>query len=286
MNDTLINLAWTLGIRTFRLTRRAHLSTRLEPVFAKLADLIPSSKQDVDATLPNGAKLRMPPGYRDTRTVVTGLFQSDETRLLERLTRPGMTFLDVGAYVGYFTILASGWVGPAGHVYAFEPNSLAYEYLVRNIEANDCRNALAINKAVADRATTTSLVRDPKGPESFLTNTPADGDSVVETITLDSVFEAANWPAVDIMKINIEGSELLALLGMREISRRNPELRIVMEFNPTAMARAGVSREYLTVVLAELGFRRGQIVERDLAAIPSGELLPRDAAVYNILLTK
>lgn len=289
MNERIINLAWTVGVRTFRLARKVHLSTRLEPAFAKLANLIPASKQDVSAILPSGAKLWMPPGYRDTRTVVTGLFQIDETRLLERLTEPGMTFLDVGAYVGYFTVLASGWVGPAGRVYAFEPNSSAYQYLVRNIEANRCANALAINKAASDRATTMGLARDPKGPESFLTaatTTAGAGSVVVETITLDSILEAAKWPAVDIVKMNIEGSELVALTGMQEVGRRNPRLQLVMEFNPTAMARAGVSRADLTKALAALGFRRGQIVERDLAVLPPGELLPRDGAVYNILLTK
>lgn len=287
MNERIINLAWTVGVRTFRLARKAHLSTKLEPAFARLARFVPSSKQEVAATLRSGVTLWMPPGYRDTRTVVTGLFQRDETRLFRRLAQPGMTFLDVGAYVGYFTILASGWVGSAGRVYAFEPDTLAYHYLVRNISANACGNAFAINKAVSDRATTTSLVRDPKGPESFLTSGPPDaGSVVVETITLDSVLEEANWPAVDIMKMNIEGSELLALRGMQEISRRNPALHLVMEFNPTAMARVGVSREDLSDALTELGFRRGQIVERDLASIPSGSLLPRDGAVYNILLTK
>jgi FkbM family methyltransferase len=286
VEDRLINLVWTLGVRTFRLTRRAHLSTMVEPAFAKLAGILPTSKEDIQATLPTGARLRMPPGYRDTRTVVTGLFQSDETRLLQRLTRPGMTFLDVGAYVGYFTILASSWVGPEGHVFAFEPDSLAYEYLVKNIEANECSNVVAINKAVADRETTANLVRDPKGPESFLTNRPATGGSAVETTTLDSIFKAANWPTVGVIKINIEGSEPLALQGMKELSRRNPDLQLVMEFNPTAMARVGVSREYLTTLLNELGFRRGQIVERNLATTLSGELLPREPAVYNILLTK
>jgi FkbM family methyltransferase len=285
VNDRVVNLVWRLGVRTFRLTRRVHLSTTLGPAFTMFAGLVPTSKQDVSATLPNASKLWMPPGYRDTRTVVTGLFQSDETRLFERMIRPGMTFLDVGAYVGYFTILASTWVGPKGRVYAFEPDTLAYSYLVKNIEANRCANAVAINKAAADRAATAGLVRDPKGPESFLTPTPSAG-SPVETVTLDSVLETVNWPVVDVIKMNIEGSELFALRGMREISQRNPALNLVMEINPTAMARVGTSREALEAELVGLGFHRCQIVERDLADLPSGELVPRDAAVYNVLLTK
>jgi FkbM family methyltransferase len=198
-----------------------------------------------------------------------------------------MTFVDIGAYVGYFTILASRWVGNAGHVYAFEPDSLAYQFLLRNIEANGCANAVAINKALSDGAGTATLIRDPKGPETFLAVTPGDGDAVtVPTVTLDSFLESENWPPVDLAKMNIEGSELIALRGMKEVSQRNSRLQLVMEFNPAAMQRASVSREDLTTELAELGFRRGRVVERELEDVSGGQLLPTGRTVYNILLTK
>ncbi len=287
MKDKLINFIWNLGIRAFRLTRKANLSSKLEPVFTRFANLIPTTKQDVAASLPNGAKLWMPAGYRDTRTVVTGLFQRDETKLFQRLTRPGMTFVDVGAYVGYFTILASGLVGASGRVYAFEPDGFAYEYLVRNIHSNHCVNVVAINRAASASAGSVALMRDPRGPESFITNAPFDGASLMaETVTLDSFVEGEGWPTIDVVKMNIEGSELPALIGMREVSRRNPGLQLIMEFNPTAMQRAGVSREELAATLVQLGFRRGQVVERDLSVISGGDLLPKGSAVYNILLTK
>jgi FkbM family methyltransferase len=229
----------------------------------------------------------MPGGYRDARTVVTGLFQSDETRLLERLIRPGMTFVDVGAYIGYFTILASGFVGSGGRVYAFEPDDLAYHYLLRNVAVNGCGNAVTINKAVSDGTKTVTFIRDPKGPESFVTNAPFEDDSVVvETVSLDSFFGTHNWSPIDVVKMNIEGSELPALRGMTEVSGRNAGLQLIMEFNPVAMRRAGVSREELTETLGKLGFRRGQVVERKLEVIPHGDLLPSGSTVYNVLLTK
>ena len=286
MKDKLINFAWAQGIRAFRRARKANVSSRLEPALVAIAGLLPTA-HEVTATLPSGAALLMPAGYRDTRTVVTGLFQSEETKLFQRLAQPGMTFLDVGAYVGYFTILASGWVGASGHVYAFEPDAYAYQFLLRNIRSNNCVNAVAINKAVSDVVKTATLVRDPKGPETFLTHTPIGGDAfTIETVTLDSFLETENWPTVDLAKINIEGSELFALKGMNKLSHRSPGLQLVMEFNPAAMKRAGVSREDLTAALADLGFRRGQVVERDLETISAGQLLPAGSTVYNILLTK
>jgi len=287
MREKLIDGIWYLGVRAFRLTRKMHLSTRLEPLFIKASGLIPATRGELSASMPNGKRLLMPADYRDLRTVRNGLFQSDETKLFEELCRSGMTVIDVGAYVGYFTILASSLVGPRGRVYALEPETTAFEYLKRNIHLNECTNVVAINKAASDKATTVLLRRDPKGPESFVTDSlrAFDGETV-EALSLDSLLGADDWPRVDVVKMNIEGSELKALKGMRELSSRNPALQLVMEFNPTAMLRAGVSREDLTVTLSELGFRRGQIVERNLKEVPQPDLLPRVNTVYNIHLTK
>jgi FkbM family methyltransferase len=287
VKNKVINAAWRIGIRAFRLARKVGLSTILESAFARAARIVPATTQASVATLPNGDKLWMPAGYRDTRTVATGLFQEDETRLFQRLARPGMTFVDIGAYVGYFTILASGLVGATGRVYAFEPERLAYDYLLRNIATNDCNNAIAINRAASDGTKTAALIRDPTGPESFVANAPVAGDSVIiQTVSLDSFFDTEGWPSVDLVKMNIEGAELQALRGLKEVSLRNPALQLVMEFNPTAMQRANISREDLTLALRGLGFRHAQIVERGLEDIPSGDLLPRGGVVYNILLTK
>jgi FkbM family methyltransferase len=287
VTEKIANLAWSLGIRVFRMTRNANFSTRLVPALVRLAALVPATNHPTMATLPRGLTLWMPPGYRDTRTVVTGLFQQDETKLFERLVVPGTTVVDAGAYVGYFTVLSAALIGTRGRVYAFEPDSLAYDYLLRNITSNRCSNTIAINKAVSDRAGRLSMVRDPVGPESFVTTRLPDGQAmVVEAVTMDSFFETQNWPAVDIVKMNIEGSELFALRGMRELSLRNRALQVVMEFNPMAMTRAGVRREDLSGTLSQLGFRRAHVVERGLKLIPRGELLPTGSTVYNILLTK
>jgi FkbM family methyltransferase len=286
MKDRLTNLIWELGIRAFRLTRKANLSTALEPIFIRMARFIPASVQPQSATLRDGSILSMPPGYRDTRTVIVGLFQEAESNLLNRLVLPGMTFVDIGAYVGYFTVLASRLVGANGHVYAFEPDALAFEYLTKNLAANKATNVTAFRKAVADRTAQAILVRDPVGPESYLAVQPAeDVSQVVDAVSLDSVFEDLKWPPVDIVKMNIEGSEYLALKGMRGVSQRNPNMQLVMEFNPSAMQRANVEPAELTQVLKQLGFRSGRVVERDLQSVDD-QLVPKGGAVYNILLTK
>jgi FkbM family methyltransferase len=276
-----------LGIRAFRLSRAAHLSRPLEPVFERLATFIPVSGESVQAILPSGATLAMPPGYRDTRTVATGLFQKAETELFQLLLHSGMTVADVGAYVGYFTVLASRLVGPGGSVFAFEPDDLAFGYLAKNVAQNACTNVVTVRKAVSDRTAVSSLVRDPRGPESYLSDEFVDAQSrQVETVSLDSFFEAMAWPRVDLVKMNIEGGELRALRGMTSFSGRNPNLHLIMELNPAAMRRAGVSRSDLTSALRQLGFQRCRIVERGLKDLTGTELVPSGGVVYNLLLTK
>src|SRR5439155_19017960 len=122
MRERAVTTLWKTGIRTFRLARRANVSTLVEPLFVYIAGILPTSTEAVSAKLPDGSTLRMPPGYRDTRTVIVGLFQEAETKLFKQLLGPGMTFVDIGAYVGYFSVIAAGLVGTLGRVYAFEPD--------------------------------------------------------------------------------------------------------------------------------------------------------------------
>jgi hypothetical protein len=73
---------------------------------------------------------------------------------------------------------------------------------------------------------------------------------------------------------------------MTELSHRNPQLQLVMEFNAPAMARVGITSGDLTAALAMLGFHQSQIVERELETVEHGDLLPTRPGVYNLLLTK
>jgi FkbM family methyltransferase len=178
-------------------------------------------------------------------------------------------------------------VANTGRVYAFEPNPSAYSYLSRNVAANGCRNVVPVQKAVSDRIGSLRLVADPVGPESFVTQEAdgADGPNV-EAIPLDDFFMQLGWPRVDIVKMNIEGGEYAALKGMTRLGERNPEMKLVMEFNPRALSRAGASRDQMEGVLRELGFRSSRVVEHGMKSIPPGDFLPRHPAVCNLLLTK
>jgi FkbM family methyltransferase len=215
------------------------------------------------------------------------MYEPEVTRLFERTLRGGMVVVDVGAYIGYYTVLASRLVGASGRIYAFEPNPLAVEYLKRNIEGNSCRNVVAIAMAVLDKSERAHLVSDPAGPESFIVRADTTGVQSLDvpTVSLDEFAEGEGWPAIDLVKMDIEGSEVPALRGMRRLSDRSSKLQLIVEYNPPAMARAGLARDSLRDVLVELGFRRCYVIERGMQLV-EGDILPSVNAVSNLFLTK
>ena len=146
----------------------------------------------------------------------------------------GMVFADIGANVGQFTLLAARLVGPDGHVFAFEPEIHNYESLQRNIQLNHFSNIKALRMALADYEGTASLHVHHDSSNSntgvhSLTPRPEwehrDVNSV-EVTTLDQALK--DVPRLDLVKIDVEGAELLILRGARaHLIRRAEEPNVV-----------------------------------------------------------
>ena len=174
---------------------------------------------------------------------MVGLWERMQTEMFKSLVRPGMTVLDVGAHFGYYTLLASELVGAHGRVFSFEPNSGNYELLSRNVRINNCGNVTLFQKAVSDRAEHTRLYVNSGnfGVRSLASgNVPqGSGFEETETVRLDGLFEeGALSTSIDIIKMDIEGAEGLALAGARKvISQCHPPM--LMEFNPPFLQRMG-----------------------------------------------
>ncbi|NOU02994.1 MAG: FkbM family methyltransferase [Novosphingobium sp.] len=194
-----------------------------------------------------------------------GINEPHITRTLVSLTRPGDRFVDVGANVGYFSVLG-GWRSyPGGEVWSFEPNPNIYPILASNVTNNGfahCskrrRLALSDQPGVAQLRIfkgyeATSTIRDVS--EAFVTHTREETghDSYlvdVEVDTLDAQMAAV--PSIDVMKIDVEGHELSMIKGAVEILRRSPTVKIVMEFVPPILG-AGPALELVTLIRS-LGF--------------------------------
>jgi FkbM family methyltransferase len=195
-------------------------------------------------------------------------YQMETMHLLRALLAPGDTFLDVGAHIGYFSVLAAGRVGAHGRVDAFEPDPGCFEALARNAER--LPQLRAWNAAVADAEEKQTLYRSPRGDEwgwSTLVAPPDESREqvVVETITLDGWARGPGaLEQLDAVKVNAQGSEPRILDGARDIIASFAPVLLVGA-DPTCLARAGFDAESVAERLADLHYsvwriesRRGQ----------------------------
>src|SRR4029079_16886107 len=114
------------------------------------------------------------------RNYATGLYEVDVTHLLHTLLRRSTTFVDLGANIGYYTLLGARWVGSRGHVYAFEPDPIAYAYLVNNVANNRCDNITVINKAVGSTTGVVNFVAVEQ-ERGFVSLGTKDGTPIQQT---------------------------------------------------------------------------------------------------------
>ena len=153
--------------------------------------------------------------------ILNGTYEREQTALFERLLRPGHTVLDVGANVGYYTLLASVLVGDAGRVHAFEPEPRNAGFLRRHAAINRRGNVRVEQAAVSDRAGT---ARFDFGSGSGTGHLADAGALEVRTLRLDD-YCAEHGLAPDALKIDVEGAEVSVLEGARQtLERHRPVL--------------------------------------------------------------
>lgn len=139
-----------------------------------------------------------------------GTFEARKRRLFAKTVKPGNVVYDIGAHVGYYTILSSRLV-KHGSVYAFEPLSRNLEYLRLHVGMNELKNVNIVDAAVSDQTGVSSF------EEGFHTNghLSEHGGISVRTLRLDT----CEFPPPDIIKMDIEGGEADALHGMADMLR-------------------------------------------------------------------
>lgn len=194
-----------------------------------------------------------------------------EASVFEAQLRPGMTALDLGANVGFYTLLARGVVGETGRVAAFEPFPRSAELIEASVAENGYTNVAVVRAAAAERDGRATLHLSPNfASEHSLLDiphgaAPPEGPTLeVDVVTVDTALERA-WGSrrVDFVKMDVEGSEWRVLEGMRGVLAESPRLTLMTEFWPYGFRAAGTTPEAYLRALDELGFRLRHIdVER------------------------
>jgi FkbM family methyltransferase len=180
-------------------------------------------------------------------------YEPHVSAVLRDALRPGMSFVDIGANIGFFTMLAAHLVGPSGRVYAFEPYQLNVKLLYLSARVNAFEHISVFPFAASDAEGL--LAFDNVGSNGHVTTPRADLSSVLTTTLvyaarLDAVLR--DVPRVDVIKIDVEGTEYRALRGGVELLARSRPT-IVSEFSPPAIAAlSGVDGEsYLRLLLID-----------------------------------
>lgn len=197
--------------------------------------------------------------------------------VFESCMRPGMRVLDLGANIGFYSVLAAARVGPQGRVIAFEPAPENVEILARNAKLNAFAQLEVVPSACSDKAERVTLRLNPRGKGLHtIGSAGADwGRLEIDTIVLDEYFADESFCA-DFLKIDIEGAEERALSGMKRLIARSKSLQVLSEVNPTALAANGSDASTYLRRWRELGFEPRTVIDEaaGLVLTPSlGELL-------------
>jgi FkbM family methyltransferase len=205
-----------------------------------------------------------PTDYAVGHTIsVTGTYEPEVSATVRSLLRPGATFVDAGANIGWFSLLAAGLVGPGGRVVAVEPNPLNCDLARRSAEASGFANIEVFTVALSDRTRTVALETDGSNgrvvPIDGPPPQPVRASFVVAAHPLDLLLNEAGVQHVDVVKLDVEGAEPLVLAGAPEmLARDRPAL--VSEFYPLALDSSpwGGADAYLAQ-LRQLGYRLSAI---------------------------
>jgi len=288
MKEKIYRKVWRLGARIYSLGKHNKLQENFEPYILKWAPLfIPPPSKEVEITLPFGMRIIVPAGWPAARTYGIGLYEKEVTNLFKKLVKKGMIIVDVGGGVGYYSLLASHLVGDSGQVYVFEPHPIHYNYLIRNIRINNATNVMAIRKGISNKTGLTYLNSNKLTSQSRVSPLASSSSSLkIQTITLDEFFLTEGWPSVDLVKMDIEGGEKSALERMDKLSSKNPQMRLIMEWDVDYIHRSGATPNVLINTLLYLGFKNAFIIEKGLKPIALDKTIPKIKGWYNLLVTK
>ena len=213
-------------------------------------NLIPEQKRVVDI---NGYKMavRIDIG-RDIdgisqQLIFDGYYEPVATKLVKKIIEPHMVTVDIGANIGYYSLLLSKL---SKQVWAFEPEDRNYKDLLTNIKLNGMTNIYSIKKAVTDRTGTAEFYVSDKesGEHSLVKCRNVNKTVMVETVALSDIFGS-----VDFMKIDTEGNEMYVLKGFYESLKEN-NTKLLLEFWIDGIQASGYAPADLWELLEGLGY--------------------------------
>ena len=177
--------------------------------------------------------------------LMDGTHEPQTTELIKTVLKPDMHIVEVGANVGYYTLIEAEIIGEGGRVYAIEPVPENYFFLQRNVNLNKYGNVSFFNFAISDQSGHHDFITTKQSNWGSMVNHDSDdksswvkerlstiqsGTLKVETITFDEFIKVNNIEKINLVRMDIEGFEIQAIKGMKEtIKKMKPPFYILME---------------------------------------------------------
>lgn len=203
-----------------------------------------------------------PEDYLQRFVFATGTWEEETTRLTQALLRPGDSFVDVGAHVGYFSLIAADCLGGSGYVHAFEPIPQSFSLLERNVRDNRLEGVIMNNTAcwsVETELTLHQAAASNSGKSSVIAqNAESDGGERVashrvQAVTLDRYVEGLEGERVALIKADVEGCEGDVLNGAWKCIEHHRPM-IILEVIPRLLSARGLPAEELVEMIRERSY--------------------------------
>lgn len=205
-----------------------------------------------------------------------GVWEPDLTHWVERRLSPGDAFIDVGANIGYYSLLASTVVGSSGAVVAIEASPTIFGALQTNLTRNRIANVRAVNVAASDRKGMVKVFRGTDqnlGDTTILQDHGLAFECEVDGAPLTAILHPEEMQHVRLMKIDVEGAEWAVVGGIGPLlSSYHRDLEIIIEIHPEQLARQRKRPEDLMRIFLDAGFHAYGL-ENDYS--PLSHMLPR-----------
>lgn len=228
------------------------------------------------------------PLYHPLYFTYKNISDRNEINYLKKNVKPADVVLDIGANIGFYSLLFSDLVGTNGKVYAFEPEKNNFNKLIQNTKRKT--NIHCINAAVADTSGILNLYSSEFGLNVDFKVYKSGNNQIVQTIrayTIDDFIQEFNIQKLNWIKMDIQGYEYFALSGMTETLKKYPDVKIITELWPYGMKQAGISMEQWNNLIIHLNLNIFQIVNQQLIPFNISDISDNLSAskYYNIVLT-
>jgi FkbM family methyltransferase len=231
----ILKLAWKL-VEVLRIKSFIIEGVGKNPILTKMYSVAIAGLQTDNPITINNYKMKIQQescqgGWIGANMLIKGSYEPCTTRIFKQVLKEGMVAVDVGAHIGYYTLLASSLVGESGKVYAFEPEPQNFSALLGNIVLNGFQNIKPFQKAVFSHSGKMPLyIGTHSGMHSLLRVKDTTSEKVVvDMVSLDETFKKTK---VDLVKVDTQGAELNVLMGMQKLIKRCDDLKMIIEFQP------------------------------------------------------